>query len=124
MCGQHPDCDDDVLPSWYSSLFEKNQDRKDKDHIIAELLAGKSRFEDVDIPIYPKLKKMILERNWVGGEAGGSPKYAYACYGISPFAMLDLSEDQIADMEFTVLLHCPIRHQVREGKTPGKSAGV
>ena len=44
---------------------------------------------------------MILERNWVGGEAGGSPKYAYACYGISPFAMLDLSEDQIADMEFT-----------------------
>lgn len=101
MCGQQQDCDDSVLPSWYSALFAKNQDRKDKDHIVAELLTGNSRFEDVDIPIYPELKKMILERNWVGGEAGGSPKYAYACYGISPFAMLDLSEDQIADMEFT-----------------------
>ena len=101
MCGQDPACDDSVLPSWYSLLFQKNQDKKDKDHIVAELLAGSARFEDVDIPIYPELKKMILERNWVGGEAGGAPKYAYACYGISPFAMLDLSEDQIADMEFT-----------------------
>ena len=43
---------------------------------------------------------MILKRNWVGGEAGGNPKFAYACYGISPFAMLELSEDQVADMEF------------------------
>lgn len=44
---------------------------------------------------------MNLERNWVGGEAGGTPKYAYACYAITPFAMLDLTEDKIADMELT-----------------------
>ena len=101
MCGQNHDADDTVLPTWYGELFQKNQDKKDKDHIIADLLASKSRFEDVKIPIYPELKKMILERNWVGGEAGGAPKLAYACYGITPFAMLDLSEDQIAEMEFT-----------------------
>ena len=101
MCGHDIACDDTVLPQWYASLFQKNQDRKDKDHIVGALLARKSRFEDVTLPVYPELKKMILERNWVGGEAGGSPKYAYACYGLSPFAMLDLTEDQIAEMEFT-----------------------
>lgn len=55
----------------------------------------------MDIPIYTELEEMILEQNWVGGEAGGAPEYAYVCYGISLFVMLDLSEDQITEMEFT-----------------------
>ena len=101
LCGQRDDCDDALLPAWYQQLFQKHQDKKDKDHIVAALLSKPGRFEDDDIPIYPALKKMILERNWVGGEAGGKPKLAYACHGITPFAMLDLTDDQIADMEFT-----------------------
>ena len=108
VCGQQPDCNDSVLSSWYSLLFQKNQDKKDKDHLLAELLTGKSCFKDVDLPIYPELKKLALEWNWVGVEAGDTPKYAYACYDISPFAMLDLSEDEIADMEFNdsyLLIH-------------------
>jgi len=40
-----------------------NQDKKDKDHIVAALLTKPGRFEDDDISIYPTLKKMILERN-------------------------------------------------------------
>ena len=76
---------------------------------MAEVLARPARFEDVELPIYPELKKMILERNWVGGEAGGTLKFAYAYYGIPPFAMLDLSEDQIADMEFSNSYH-PMDH--------------
>ena len=74
-------------------LFQKNQDKTDRDHIVAEVLAGKGHFEDTEIPIFPELKKMIFERNWVGGEAGGTPKFAYAWYDIPPFTMLDLSED-------------------------------
>ena len=101
LCGQRTDADDALLPAWYQQLFQKHQDKKDKDHIVAALLSKPGRFEDDDIPIYPSLKKMILERNWVGGEAGGKPKLAYACHGITPFAMLDLTDDQIADMEFT-----------------------
>ena len=99
MCGIPQDCDDDILPTWYIHLFRRHQDDKDRDHIVAETLNGTARFEDAEIPVYPELKKMILKRNWVGGEAGGNPKYAYACYGLTPFAMLDLTEDQIATME-------------------------
>ena len=46
---------------------------------------------------------MVLKYNWVmrRGGAGGSPKFAYAYYGISPFAMLDLSVDVIVDMNLT-----------------------
>ena len=57
MCGQLEDADDSVLPAWYGLLFQRNQDKKDKDHIIGELLASKARFEDVKIPIYPELKR-------------------------------------------------------------------
>ena len=99
MCGLPNQCDDDILPTWYLHLFRKHQDDKDRDHIVAETLNNTARFEDAEIPVYPELKKMILKRNWVGGEAGGNPKYAYACYGLTPFAMLDLTEDQIATME-------------------------
>ena len=110
MCGIPSNCDDDILPTWYLHLFRKHQDDKDRDHIVAETLNGMARFEDADIPVYPELKKMILKRNWVGGEAGGNPKYAYACYGLTPFAMLDLTEDQIATMEMD-------QHFLRESST-------
>ena len=57
MCGQLEDADDSVLPAWYGLLFQRNQDKKDKDHIIGEFLASKAQFEDVKIPIYPELKR-------------------------------------------------------------------
>ena len=100
LCGLPKDADDSLLPMWYLSLFNKHQDDKDRDHIVADVLNGTLRFEDAEIAVYPELKKVILKRNWVGGEAGGSPKFAYACYGLTPFAMLDLTEDQISQMEF------------------------
>ena len=100
LCGVPQDADDSVPPLWYISLFNKHQDDKDRDHIVANVLNGTLRFEDAEIPVYPELKKMILKRNWVGGEAGGTPKIAYACYGLTPFAMLELTEDQISQMEF------------------------
>ena len=50
----------------------------------------------------------IVGGGWVGGEAGGQPKYAYACYGVSPFAMLDLSDDIIANMDLTASFLCKL----------------
>ena len=100
LCGLPRDIDDSSLPKWYLDLFGKNQDDKDRDQIVAEVLTSTLRFKDAEIPVYPELKKIILKRNWVGGKAGSKPKYAYMCYGITPFAMMDLLEDQIAQMEF------------------------
>ena len=100
LCGLPKHADDSLLPQWYTNLFHKNQDDKDRDQIVAEVLNSTLRFEEAKIAVYPKLKKVILKQNWVGGEAGGKPKWAYTCYGITPFAMLDLSKDQIAQLEF------------------------
>lgn len=99
MCGQQPLCDISMLPTWFQHLFLKNQDDKDRDMIVAQTLSQSPRFDEAKIPIYPELKKMIMSRKWAGGEAGGTPRYPYACYGITPFAMLDLNEDEIATLD-------------------------
>lgn len=57
LCGHMPQVDESVLPVWSNTLFQAHQDNKDKDHIVAKLLSSPGRFEDVDIPIYPELKK-------------------------------------------------------------------
>lgn len=100
MCGYNPDSDNTVLPMWIHQLFQKNQTDNDKDLIVAGVLAQKGRFDEERIPIYHELKKMVAQRKWTGGEAGGNPKLAYACYGLTPFAMLDLTEDEISQMDF------------------------
>ena len=99
LCGLPNEIDESLLPAWYGRIHQKNQDAKDNDMIVAETLGGPTRFDYVEMQIYPELKKSILKRNWTGGEAGGIPRYPYACYGITPFAMLDLNDDQVASME-------------------------
>lgn len=100
MCGQHPDSDMSALPQWYNDLFRKNQDKKDRDMIVAKALSARPRFEDYKIKTYPEMKKMIIERNWVGHEAGMIPRFAYACYGLTVFALQDFTDDEVADMTF------------------------
>lgn len=100
LCGLPPNVDESHFPTWYTHLFNKNQSKNDKDMIIAEALTSGLKFQDARIPIYPELKTMIRDRTWTGGEAGGDPMYSHACFGLTVFAMLDLSETDKAQMEF------------------------
>ena len=43
---------------------------------------------------------MVLKRNWVGGESDRTPKFTYACYGTSSFAILYLTDNVIAEIDF------------------------
>lgn len=98
MCGQDPTSDVSALPKWFGDLFRKNMDKKDKDMIVAQALSARPRFEDYPIKAYPEMKRMIMDRNWVGFEAGMTPCFAYACYGLTPFALQDFTEDEVANM--------------------------
>lgn len=100
MCGFSHNVDESQLPHWYTSLFRKHQDEKDKDLIISEALNIHLRYEYELIPIYPELRKMIRTRNWTGGETGSHPSYPFACLGLTIFAMIDFSEQDRAQMEF------------------------
>lgn len=70
---------------------------------MANLLSCPTHFEEETVIVYPESKKTFLERSWDIGEADWTSKYVYACYDISPLAILDLTYDQIAYMELTNL---------------------
>lgn len=101
LCGQDPTSDNVVLPDWYQKLFQKNMTDVDRDYIVGDILnAGTPRFQQEKIRGYPELKKMIRKRDWAGGENGCEPSFAFACYGLTVFALLDLTEDEAAQMRF------------------------
>lgn len=99
LCGHNIASDNSVLPSWFHQILAKHQTDNDKDMIIASALTQQARFEDQRITIYPELRNMIRKRAWTGNEAGAIPQFAQACYGLTPFAMLDLTLEEVANME-------------------------
>ena len=62
MCGLPRASNKSLLPKWYTDLFNKHQDDKDREQIVAEVLTGTLRFEDAEILVYPELKKIILKK--------------------------------------------------------------
>lgn len=101
LCGQNPNSANFVLPLWFHKLCQENLSKTDKDIIVGEILnASCPRFQCGKIRGYPGIKKTFKERDWSGGESGCEPSFAYACYGITNFAMLDLTEDEAAQMRF------------------------
>lgn len=100
MCGYNPDSDDSVFPTWFKQLMAKHQTDNDKDMIVANALTKQGRFEDHKITVHPELRATVRKRTWTGNEAGAVPQYPQACYGITPFAMLDLTQDEVAILEY------------------------
>ena len=98
MCGLEEDAPVASLPKWYRDLFKKNQDDKDKSNIICAQLESTYILEDGEVPLYPALIKMIQKRDWSAGDVGKRASFVNAAKGISPFAMFDFSEDDVAVM--------------------------
>lgn len=99
MCGLPDGCGDDMFPKWYRDIFAKNQDEKDKALVVAHAIGKSFIFEDAEVPLYPALLKMILKRDWTGQDVGKRAALAHAAKGLSPFAMVDLTEDDVAYMQ-------------------------
>ena len=55
-------------------------------------------FDDAEVPLYPALVKTVLKRNWAASDLGTRAAFVNAMKGLSPFGMLDLTEDEVADM--------------------------
>ena len=98
LCGIPPSASDDALPQWYLDLCEKNLDDKDKAQVIAYQMESTWIFDDAEVPLYPALVKTIRKRDWVASDLGTRAAFVNALKGLSPFAMLDLTEEEVADM--------------------------
>ena len=98
MCGIPSTATDESLPKWYTDLCEKNLDDKDKAQIIAALMESSWIFDDAEVPLYPALVKTVLKRNWTASDLGTRAAFVNAMKGLSPFGMLDLTEEEVADM--------------------------
>ena len=96
MCGLP--VDSEAFPAWFKAIHKKHLDDKDKLNIIAETLRTTNNYEDADVPLYPALLKTIKARDWTATDLGQIPAYVNAAKGLSPFAMIDLTLDDIAIM--------------------------
>jgi hypothetical protein len=99
MCGLNEDCGDEAFPKWFRDIFAKNLDTKDKTIILGSAIESSYVFEDAEVPLYPTLLKMILSRDWTGQDVAKRPALATAAKGLSPFAMMEFSEDEVAFMQ-------------------------
>jgi len=98
MCGLPDNAGDDCFPKWYRDLFEKHLDDASKAQIIAEAIDKNWIFEDAEVPLYPGLIKTILNRDWCASDLNRRAALVNAAKGLSPFAMMDLTEDDVAEM--------------------------
>ena len=95
MCGLEPD-EERFLPAWINKIQDKKLSDHSKSLLIDQALNSNTRFSDAEVQCTPELIKMIKTRDWMGGD-NKRPLYAKAMKGLSPFAMLDLTEDEVAN---------------------------
>lgn len=76
----------------------KKSHQKDKKDIVRDCLKQVSLFEEVEVMVYGELVKMSNNRKFEGDDMKGAT-LSNAAKGISPFAMIDISEEDIAIMD-------------------------
>ncbi len=101
MCGLPADAQFESLPAWFQKLFEKNLTDEEKTIIVSNELEKRTFYDEAEIPIYPELLRTIIKRTWTAQDLGKRSAYANAAKGVTPFAMIDLSDNDVAEMYMT-----------------------
>jgi len=98
MCGLPENEGDECFPKGYRDIFEKHLDDVSKAQIIATAVERNWIIEDAEVPLYPGLIKTIMKRDWTASDLGKRAALVNAAKGLSPFAMVDLSDEDVAEM--------------------------
>jgi hypothetical protein len=98
MCGLPLGSPPETLPEWLKDCSVKGQDAY-KSTIIRRHIMNNFRYEDAEVQVTNSILKMAAKRTWAGKESNiNRPSFAHASEGLSPFLMLDLSVDEVADI--------------------------
>ena len=98
MCGLPENAGDECFPKWYRDIHDKHLDDIGKAHIVASAVERSWIIEDAEVPMYPGLIKTILKRDWIATDHNEGAALVNAAKGFSPFAMIDLSDEDVAEM--------------------------
>ena len=98
MCGLPANALPETLPEWMQDCAVKGQDSY-RYTIIRRHIMNNYRYEDAEVQVTNSILKMATKRNWAGKESNiNRPSFAHANEGLSPILMLDLSVDEVADI--------------------------
>ena len=96
MCGLP--AGSEAFPRWYKAIHEKHISDVDKCNIVAKAIRTTFIYEDAEVPLYADLLKMVRTRNWTAQDMGLTASCENAAKGLSPFAMIDFTLEDIAVM--------------------------
>jgi len=86
------------LPAWFASIAAKGMGESFKLQIIRKHLIANEFYEDAEVPLTTTLLKMIVKRQWAGTGNHRRPTIASAFEGLSIFAMIDIEDDEVAQL--------------------------
>jgi hypothetical protein len=99
MCGLPPNADTDLLPAWFRQCSEKGMTTTYQCTVVRNHISKHFRYEDAEVPITNNILKMAIKRNWTGKEGNiSAPSFTNSNEGLSPFLMVDLTEDEVAQV--------------------------
>jgi hypothetical protein len=99
MCGLPNNADTDLLPAWFRQCLEKGMTATYQCMVVCNHISKHYRYEDAEVPITNNILKMAIKRNWMGKEGNVSaPSFTNSNEGLSPFLMVDLTEDEVAQV--------------------------
>ena len=97
MCGGPRGGNIEDLPSWFKECTDKANSEAFKAITLQKHVMATTYYDDAEVPLTGPLLKMILKRAWTGKDGNiNRPSLIHAMDGLTPFAMLDLNEDQVA----------------------------
>ena len=126
MCGAPADSPPTALPEWFQLSSEKGMTDSYRHTIINKHIMDNFRYDDAEVPLTHSVLKMVCKRNWTRKEGNvNRPSYVNANEGLSPFILLDLSEDEVAvindeDDAFGTASHITVA-QIKAIKTRSKA---
>ena len=99
MCGQPSSAPSSELPAWIIQCKEKGMTEQFKLTVIRKHMMSNFKFDDAEVPLTAPLLKMVNKRSWMGKDGNiRRPSLLNAMEGLSPFIVVDLDEDQVADI--------------------------
>ena len=99
MCGKLRTGGISDLPYWFEECAVKGNTEQYNIFIIQKWIMIRMYYDDVDVPLTAPIFKIIFKRAWAGKDGNITrPSLVHAIEGLAPFTMLDLNEDEVAQM--------------------------
>jgi hypothetical protein len=97
QCGAPPNSLPAAIPEWFTLVSTKGMSKVYMGTVIGKHIRDNYKYDDAEVPLTNNIIKTMISRSWNGGESNiNRPALLNATSGLTPFAVLDLTEDEVA----------------------------